>query len=103
MIFGHEDARTYGSLPVKPTQGYLRQSIVFCLPRGTFYDRLRTIPDTRSLNLRSTIRPFTDSTQYVEQAALQVRGKVQAIPCDNCERGNGRYVECVRIPNFVSG
>lgn len=49
---------------------------------------------------RSVDEMIGDSLSNIEEARMQIAGTLAPIPCENCSRGNGKWVQCVVVTGY---
>ncbi|KHJ31855.1 hypothetical protein EV44_g4530 [Erysiphe necator] len=78
---------------------------------GTTEDRLTLLPEKRPLPWREGVDPGAENETGGESRRKQIRfgcllatrGDVQAIPCNTCANGRGKFSVCISLPNFFRG
>ncbi|CAD6501229.1 BgTH12-01483 [Blumeria graminis f. sp. triticale] len=78
---------------------------------GTMEERLVTMPEKRTLPWRDGVEPGAENETGGESRRKQIRfgcllatrGEVQALPCNSCANGRGKFSVCISLPNFFKG
>ncbi len=77
----------------------------------TMEDRLMMMPEKRPLPWREGVEPGADNETGGESRRKQIRfgcllatrGDVQAVPCNSCANGRGKFNVCVALDGYFKG